>query len=359
MMVHLTSSAAMKRQSKGSTETITGPSSARYLLGTPPCSRLNLLAKKELMAFVNAVLRVLPDGITSKVFPFHISFEGLEKNIICRDDEDCDQLVKTIAICSRRKNVIVIIYAVVSNHAHVAVLAKSYNNAKAYGEEVKRVYSMFFRRKYGETKALKETDIDVQFLDTEWYLRNALAYIPRNALDNGAKNIADYKWTGFRAFFRKKHNHENMKKVADMSFREWRAVFHTGDNLSGTPWLLNKDCEIEPFSFCDINYLEQAFGGDESFFYKCVGTVNVPEMTQKLVVSPRTMKTDADFMKELELISSKWFNSNVGNLAESQKVRMLPYVFRSSKTSIAQLARAFGMEREKIRRLLNVKKVSQ
>lgn len=310
------------------------------------------------MAFVKAVLRKMPNGSTCKVFPFHVSFEGLEKNIICRDDEDCDLLVKTIAVCSRRKNVIVIIYAVVSNHAHIAVLAKYYNDAKAYGEEVKRVYSMYFQRKYGEAKSLKETDIDVQILDTDWYLRNALAYIPRNAFDNGAKNISDYKWTGFRAFFRNKQNQSNLKKVADMSFREWRAIFHTGDDLSDTSWLLNKDCEIEPFSFCDTDYLEQSFGGDESFYYKCVGTVNVPEMTQKLVVSPRIMKTDAEFMKELEFISDKWFNTNVGNLAESQKARLLPYVFRSSKTSVAQLARAFGMDREKIRILLNVKKNS-
>jgi len=306
------------------------------------------------MAFVKAVSRRMPDGSTCMVFPFHISFEGMEKNIICRDDEDCDMLVKAIATCSRRKNVIVIIYAVVSNHAHIAVLAKSYNEADAYGEEVKRVYSMYFRRKYGEIKSLKKADIDVQILDTEWYLRNTLAYIPRNALDNGAKNIADYKWTGFRAFFRKSQDHANLKKVADMSFREWRAVFHTGDNLSDTSWLLNKDYELEPFSFCDTAYLEKAFGEDESFFYKCVGTVNVSEMTQKLVISPRTMKTDAEFMKELENISDKWFNTNVGNLADSQKARLLPYVFRASKTSVAQLARAFGMEREKIRRLLNI-----
>jgi len=121
-------------------------------------------------------MRQLPSGMKSGVFPFHVSFEGLEKNIICRDDEDCDTLVKCIFVCSLRKDVIVIIYAVVSNHAHVAVLAKTFGEAKAFGEEVKRTYSQLFRKRYGETKVLKGTDVCILAVDTLPYLRNVLSY---------------------------------------------------------------------------------------------------------------------------------------------------------------------------------------
>ena len=93
------------------------------------------------MAFVRPVLRRLPDGTLCNVYPFHISYEGLEKAIICRDDTDCDNLVKCIAVCAHRKNVIIIIYAVVSNHAHVAVLARKYSEAENYAYEIKRTYS--------------------------------------------------------------------------------------------------------------------------------------------------------------------------------------------------------------------------
>ena len=111
------------------------------------------------MAFVRPVSRIMPKGNICMVFPYHVSFEGLEKNIICRDEEDCDILVKTLAVCARRKNVIIIIYAVVSNHAHVAVLAKIYEDADAFAKEVKRTYSMLFRKKYGEAKSLKDTTV--------------------------------------------------------------------------------------------------------------------------------------------------------------------------------------------------------
>ena len=307
------------------------------------------------MGYIRPVARRLPDGTIGAVLPFHVSFEGLEKDIICRDDEDCDAMVKCIVVCSKRKNVIIIIYAVVSNHAHVAVLAGNIYEAKAYAREVKRMYSQLFSRKYGSSKVLHRTDVDVQLLDNDWYLRNALAYIPRNAYDNGAESVADYKWTGFRAFFRQGKQSGHRRPVARMTRREWRQVLHTGDYLGDVSWVVNERDELEPESFCDKEYLEQAFNRDETFFYKSVGTVNVSEMTQRLVVTPRKMKTDAEFLKEVEAISLRWFMTGVADLPVSKKARLIPYVYHTMKTTVPQMARGFGLSREEITRLLNVK----
>ena len=306
------------------------------------------------MGFVKPETKRLPDGTYGKVMPFHVSFEGLEKAIICRDDNDCDTLVKCIVVCSRRKNVIIIIYAVVSNHAHIAVLARYLEEARAFANEVKRMYSQIFMNRYGESKILRGVDVDVQLLDTDWYLRNALAYIPRNAYDNGAENLFDYKWTGFRAFFRRGTREGLRWPVAKMTRREWRDIMRTGDNLSDVPWMVNAYGEIEPDSVCDTDYLERAFNQDEAFFYKSIGSVNTAEMTQKLVVSPRKMKTDEEFFKEIEAISMRWFMTGVTGLPTSKKARLIPYVYHTMKTTVPQMARGFGMSREEIRLLLNL-----
>ena len=289
------------------------------------------------MGYVRPVARRLPDGSIGAVLPFHISYEGLEKAIICKDDEDCDTLVKCMVICARRKNVIIIIYAVVSNHAHLAVLARNIYEAKAYAREVKRMYSQLFSRKYGSSKVLHHTDVDVQLLDNDWYLRNALAYIPRNA------------------YFRSESSVGKGREVSDMTRRECREVLHTGDNLGDVPWKVNSEGELEPDSFCDIAYLERAFNNDETFFHKSVGGVNMAEMTQKLVVSPRQMKTDAEFLKEVEAISLRWFMTGVRDLPSSRKARLIPYVYHTMKTTVPQLARIFGLSRNDITRLLNIK----
>ena len=96
--------------------------------------------------------------------------EGLESVILCRNAIDYDAMVKIMCVCARRKNVIIIIYAVVSNHCHVAVLAACRQDADNFGAELKRVYSMWFSRRYGETETLKGADVKAIELDSDWYV---------------------------------------------------------------------------------------------------------------------------------------------------------------------------------------------
>lgn len=83
-------------------------------------------------------IRTLPDGTVSKVYPFHVCLRGLEMDVLCRDDDDYDAMVKIICVSGRRHNVIVIIYGVVSNHAHVAVLAARQEHVDNYACDLKK-----------------------------------------------------------------------------------------------------------------------------------------------------------------------------------------------------------------------------
>ena len=296
------------------------------------------------------VLRRLPDGSGAYVSPFHISMKGHEKLILFRDEEDYDAMVKILCVCAKRKNVIVIIYAVVSNHCHMAVLSKTQEDARKYGLEVKRMYSMWFSGKYGLSGVMVNVDIKAIALDNDWYIRNALAYIPRNALDNGC-NINEYEWSGFSAMFR--HNDcPEATPVKSLTKKEKRALMHTGDKLDDVPWLLDKSRHLIPSSFCDYSYLEQAFNNDLAFFLRVVGGQNSSEMTYKLVDSPRTMLTDGEFLKIINEIASRWFQSDVQGLSLEQKIKLLPYVYRTMKTTVPQLARTFGLSRCEIERIL-------
>ena len=101
------------------------------------------------------VNRVLPDGSIRIVMPFHICLKGLEKAILCRDEEDYDMFVKIICLSARAKNVIVVIYIVLSNHFHLSVLSASEEDADACGQEIKRRYSMWINHKYGDEGILR------------------------------------------------------------------------------------------------------------------------------------------------------------------------------------------------------------
>lgn len=284
------------------------------------------------------VQRMLPDGSIKYFQPFHISVEGLEKCVLYRDDEDYDAMVKIICIAALRKSVIVIIYAVVSNHCHVAVLASSQKDADDYGKELKRIYAMWFRKKYRVEGIMKEADVKAICLDNDWYVRNALAYIPRNALDNGC-NVNDYPWSGYGAMFSPAQMFDPAsRKVSDLTKRERLA-----------------NNSLIPRSFCDYNYLEQAFENSQAFFLKIIGGQNAADMKNRLLDMPRKMQTDGEFLKSVEEICQRWFQTDSLSLSIERKIRLIPYINRTMKTSIPQLARVFGLSRQTVLEILNPK----
>ena len=151
--------------------------------------------------FERIVLRTLPDGHFCRLYPFHICLKGLSDLILCREDEDFDVFVKYVFLCARRMNVLVVVYAVMSNHIHVLILAPDQSTADRYCIELKRVFSMYFVRKYGVGKVLKCVDASAIYLDTNSYVRNSIAYTLKNALDAGYK-IDEYCWSAYRGIFR-------------------------------------------------------------------------------------------------------------------------------------------------------------
>lgn len=278
--------------------------------------------------------------------------EGLERTILCRDEEDYDAMVKILCVSARRKNVLLVIYAVVSNHCHAVVLARYQQDADDYGEEVKRMAAMWFSRKYGESGVLKGTDVKAICLDSDWYVRSALAYVPRNALDNGC-NVNEYPWSGYRAMFSQDVSERvSARPVSSLHRDEMRRIMHTGDKLKDVPWLLDDSGRLIPSSICDSAYLEQAFGNDQSFFLKTIGSLNPAEMNQKLIDNPRMRLTDSEFYKHTAAVSLRWFKAELSRLSLEQKARLIPYISRTMKTSVPQLARTFGLDRDVIRKML-------
>ncbi len=298
------------------------------------------------MGFQRIVTRKLPDGTVDKVYPFHISMEGMESVLICRDDEDHDHLQKSFYLAGYVNNALIVSDISMSTHGHCAVLARNWETASRVGEYVKKRHSQYLSHKYAERKLLVRTGLSVQYLDTDWYVRNALAYIPRNAADTGMR-IEDYPWSSYRAMFVKGKCAGNIR-VSALTKQDRRAFFHTHLELRDVPWLLDADGHLEPASACDYQYVEDAFLGDQSFFLRMIGGVNMAEMGQKLVRDARVWQPDSAFLSVVYDLADKWYHKDIRYLLLQQKKRMLVYLFRSYRTSVSQLARCVQLPKEEV-----------
>lgn len=303
------------------------------------------------MGFERVVTRTVPEGTSARFFPFHISLEGLESNLLCRDEEDYDVVEKYIFVSALGCGIDVIIHVVMSNHAHVSVLATSLETARCMANELKRRCSMFLSRKYGEKNVLLGTSVDVQLLDNNWYVRNTLAYIPRNIADTGYR-LDDYPWCSYRAMFAGGKSDAVYRAVASLSRREKEALMHTHADLNKVPWMLDRSGHLVPATCCNWQYLEAAFDHDQAFFLKTIGSLNPEEMTQKLVTNLRIWRPDSEFLLTVNDLAGRWFQKAPAELTLEQKIRLVPYIYRCYRTSVPQLARCLRMPREDVKRLI-------
>lgn len=307
------------------------------------------------MAFQRIVMRPLPDRRVRKVYPFHISLEGMETTLLCRDDEDYDHLEKCFYVSAWKSNCLVIVEIAMSNHGHCAILAEDMETAFKAGTLIKKRHSQYLAWKYDEKGILARSDLSVKYLDSDWYVRNTLAYIPRNAMDAGAR-VEDYRWSAYRGLFTGGRSPAALRRVSDLSRRERNSLFHTHDDLGNVPWLINADGNIEPASACDWQYLENAFNNDQAFFLKTIGSVNQAQMRQMLVINGRERQTDTEMLAVIRNLADKWYGKTLVELTPEMKARILPYLYRSYNTSIPQLARCLCLPRDVIADLLPTKR---
>ena len=292
----------------------------------------------------------LPDGRRCRLYPFHVCIKGVSDAILCRDDEDFDVFVKYIHICAWRKNVLVVMYIVMSNHVHVTILAPDQETADAFAVEIKRMFSMFFAWKYGRNKVLKYVDDSAFYLDTNSYLRNSVAYTLKNSLDAGCK-VDQYEWSAYKALFPSGPVTGSMP-VSRLTSREVERIFHTNTDISETGWKIDDKNRLDPTSACVASYAEAAFNNDISYFCRALGVTDNAVMAARFMDGPRTRLNDQDFFRLLTDTSERWFSKKVDELSLETRTRLVPYIYHVTKTSPAQIARGLGLEKAMVERLV-------
>lgn len=307
------------------------------------------------MSFNRTPPKILPDGELSTVFPFHVCSKGPEDKVIFRDDEDLRVAHNYIPICARRANVIVASDCVLNTHFHSLVLARNYEDANSFANKFKMSASDYLKNKYANsTEPFRHIDSAPLLIEDNRYLRNVICYIYKNAHDMGAR-IDEYKWSSYSSVFQASTNSHDARAVSKMTAREVRNVLRTGDNLHSVNWLLDQEGRIVPSSYCDWEYVESAFNNDLAFFTKILGLTDDAQMEQMLV----TDHVDKVSVPELILIaedkSQSLYHKPVPDLTISQKIPIIKRMYHSLRTTPNQLARCFGLPREKVNEILRIK----
>lgn len=284
---------------------------------------------------------------------YHVCTEGLETDVIIRDEEDFIVARNYLALSAWSIKVDILVFCLMSNHIHALLGAESRNLALKYIRHFKQIYSTYLHNKYGRDSALKGQFESIALISDLKYLRNCIAYILRNPVSaRVCSKVDEYLWSSYGAYFRVDSSNAYVP-ITNLKGRLRRKVLRTGMNLDNCPYYIDDKGNISAESFVRSDLVHLAFNKSGKLFLYYLGICNDAQMEYELVNRPLVQSSDQDLLTAVETVIAQRFKKNVAQLTTGEKCSVLKYLFFNFKSTVPQLSRILGLSRELIRKVLS------
>lgn len=285
---------------------------------------------------------------------YHVCTEGLESDVIMRDDEDFIVARNYIALSAWKTKVFIVAFCLMSNHVHVLVASKNRSQALNFIRHFKQIYSTYLYNKYGRNNALKGQAESIALISDIKYLRNCIAYILRNPVSaKVCRKLDEYRWSSYGAYFTSDPDSQKMP-VTSLKGRARKKILKTRMNIDECQYCVDQDGNITVNSFVRSDLVHLAFNRSAKLFLYHLGCCNDAQMEYEFVHRPMVQSSDQDLLSALEVVIAQRFKGkDIALLTTSEKTSMLKYLFFNYKSTIPQLSRVLGLPRELVRKVLS------
>lgn len=285
---------------------------------------------------------------------YHVCTEGLESDVIMRDDEDFILAINYMALSAWKTEVFILAYCLMSNHVHVLIGARSRSQALKFIRHFKQIYSTYLYNKYGRNNALKGQKESIALISDIKYLRNCIAYILRNPVSAKiCRKVDDYKWSSYGVYFTS-DSLGAQSPITSLKGRARKKILKTRMNIDDCPYCINQDGNIAIESFVRSDWVHLAFSRSGKLFLYHLGCCNDALMEYELVNRPLVLSSDQDLLAAVDVVIAQRFKGkDIALLTTSEKTSMLKYLFFNYKSTIPQLSRVLGLPRDLVRKVLS------
>lgn len=285
---------------------------------------------------------------------YHVCTEGLETEVIMRDEEDCTVARNYLALSAWKSQVCIVAFCLMSNHLHVLLGSKNRMMALAFVRHFKQIYSTYLHNKYGLNDALKGQSECISMIMDIKYLRNCIAYILRNPVcAKICRKVDEYPWSSYGVYFSEQICHDR-PLISSLKGRMRRKVLKTRMNVDNCPYRIDEDGTISMDSFVRSDIVHQAFNRSGKLFLYYLGCCNDSQLEYEFASRPLVQSTDNDLLVAVEgLASTRFKGKGIAMLTTSEKCSMLKHLFFNYKVTIPQLSRVIGLPRSLVRKVLS------
>ena len=281
---------------------------------------------------------------------YHVSSQGLEKNDIFKTHQDFIQGVNDIAICVLGFDVIILAFCLMSNHFHF-VLYGTLEQCRMFAEAYKRMCAIRMRNIAGDVKGLIAVEIQIDNLDSQEYLENAIAYVLRNPLAAGLLIMPfHYPWSSIQTYFRGDLKPVG-KRLGDLSVRAKRHILHSRQNVPDT-YIVDEQGMISPSCFVDTSKVEEIFRHPARLMMGIARKVEM-DVEVRLGLQNSIGITDQELLTQMnELVKLEFGKNSFYGLSIEDRLKLCSLLKRNFGAGAKQIARVTRLSPEIVAKIV-------
>ncbi len=281
---------------------------------------------------------------------FHVSSHGLETNDIFKDRQDFIRGMNDMAICVSCYDVCMLAFCLMSNHFHF-VLYGTFEECRRFAEEFKRRCGMRMRLVCGEVKALKDVNVQIDIIDSQEYLENAIAYVLRNPLAAGVFMMPyHYEWSSISLYFRGKSKPVGMR-LNDLSKRKRMNILRSHQIVPDT-YMVDADGMILPSCYVNVKMVEDIFRHPARMMMAISRKIE-NDVEVRLGITEQVSITDQELLTQMnELIRLEFGYSSLYQLPMKDRVKLCALLKRNFGAGVRQIARVTRLSPEIVERVV-------
>ena len=278
---------------------------------------------------------------------FLVSTEGLPDRLWFRTREDFAAGMNYAAICSRKAGVIILAFVLMSNHVHF-VLRCTFQEAKAFIDMFKSLFSRYCRKKYGIVELLRNNSADIREIETKnESLEKAIAYVMMNPVSaNICLSPSQYPWGSGAVCFSETTISGTM--LGKLSYRKQVALIHSNVKLPAA-YMLSIDGYIHPSSYIPVKEVEAIFRSPKRLNYFLMRS----SKARKDESTTPSFRDQIILAAAGDLCISLFRKNSITELSPPQMADLLRQLRFRFSADMAQLARIVGIPYNKATQLMD------
>jgi REP element-mobilizing transposase RayT len=279
---------------------------------------------------------------------YFITTDHLEKKIWFRDLQDYIVGMNYVAVLAASMNVAIIAFILMSNHVHF-LLRCSEAEAREFIDSFKKLYSMYYQAKYGESGFLRRNNVDIQRINIDHEgAEIVIAYIVMNSVAARiCLTASGYRWGSGACYFNE--NKEKGIPIGSLSIRKQRKILKSHVKVP-QDWLLSSDGYILPESYVRFAEVEKLYKTPARMQY----FLDASRKARKALEKESPAFDDQLLVAGIRSLCVSLFNKkSQKDLTHSELSEMLRQLRWRFGADIHQISRVSGIPYEEVSELLN------